>query len=352
MKFDNIQICDCTIRDGGLVNDSQFSVELVHHVYRAAAAAGVDIIELGYKNNREMLRDKRFGCWRFCDENMLRMAVSDIKTDMKVAVMQDAHKARARDLLPREKSVVDIVRIATYVRDLDKAIHLTNSAADKGYTTFVNIMAISQVKEQDLIYALDLLKSRSHATGYYIVDSFGSFYPHDIDHYVTLFRDHLGDADIGIHCHNQQQLAFSNTLRAVELGATFLDATLYGLGRAAGNCPIELMVGYLNRPGMDIRPLLEVIGSHILPLRDELEWGYTIPHMLTGLLNLHPRSGIRQMELDDAHPDKLAFGRFYDRISTPDGSAAEAILPKAPVLESTGESPEKERNGKYEARLV
>ena len=334
MRLSNARICDCTIRDGGLVNHSKFSLETVHKVYLAAADAGVDIIELGYKNNRKMLKGKDFGPWRFCDEDILRLAVSDVKTDMRIAVMQDAHKADAEDLLPREKSVIDIIRIATYVRDLDKAVHLANAAAEKGYVTFVNIMAISHVQNQQLADALDVLQARTRAEGYYIVDSFGSFYPNDIDHYMTLFRKHLGDAKIGVHCHNQQQLAFSNTLRAAELGADYLDATLYGLGRAAGNCPLELLAGYLDRPGLDIRPLLDVIGNDILPLQDTLDWGYTIPHMLTGLLNIHPQPGIDQMELEDTHPDKFAFSRFFNRISPPDSTSVDRLLPADLISET------------------
>ncbi|MCP4119505.1 MAG: nucleoid-structuring protein H-NS [Desulfobacteraceae bacterium] len=315
MKKSKLKICDCTIRDGGLINDSCFSLETVRQVYKAAASAGIDIIELGYKNSRKLLGNDQYGPWRFCDDEILRKVVSGIETQMKIAVMQDAHKALARDLLPRENSVIDIVRVATYVRDLEKAVHLANTATDKGYTTFINIMAISHVRDDDLIRALEKIKSETRTAGCYIVDSFGSFHPRHIDHYMKLFREHLGDTDIGIHCHNQQQLAFSNTLRAAEKGALYLDATLYGMGRAAGNCPLELLVGSLDKPGMDIRPLLDVIGEHILPLKQTVEWGYTIPYMLTGLLNLHPKDGIRQMNLKEEHPAKYAFGSFFEHIS-------------------------------------
>ena len=317
MKNDQIKICDCTIRDGGLVNDSQFTLETVRAVYRAAVLAGIDIIELGYKNSREMLDINQFGPWRFCDEEMLRRVVGEVNNSSQIAVMQDAHKAKAEDLVPRSESAIDIVRIATYVKDLDRALELNNSAETKGYTTFINIMAISHVRDDTLAHALDRIKSEARVDGCYIVDSFGSFHQKDIDHYMGLFRDRLGDTPIGIHCHNQQQLAFSNTLRAMEKGALYLDATLYGLGRAAGNCPLELLAGTLDRPGTDIRPLLEAIGTHILPLKKSLSWGYAIPYMLTGLLNCHPKDGIRQMNLPDNHPDKYAFHTFFNQISQP-----------------------------------
>ena len=322
-----IKICDCTIRDGGLVNGSHFSIKLVHKVFQAAAAAGVDIMEMGYKNNKQMVGPGDYGPWRFCDEDMLRLVISDLNSPMQIAVMQDAHKARAEDLLPREKSVIDVVRIATYIRDLDKAILLANSASDKGYITFINIMALSHVQNSTLIEALHILKTRTRVQGYYIVDSFGSFYPRDIDHYMTVFRQSLGDTNLGIHCHNQQQLAFSNSIRATELGALFIDATLYGMGRAAGNCPLELLVGYLSKPGLDLRPLLEVIGNDIIPLQKENHWGYGIPHMLTGLLNAHPKAAIEHSRLPNSHPDKWAFKKFFNRIYDSPHSSTTGFLP-------------------------
>jgi len=137
-----IKVLDCTIRDGGLANDSHFSLETVRAVYRACCEAGIDYVELGYRNSKEMFSPKEFGCWRFCDEEDLRRATDGIENPgTKIAIMQDAHKATADDLLEKKDSVVDTVRVATYVKDIDKAIAIENAARAKGYQTTINIMS-------------------------------------------------------------------------------------------------------------------------------------------------------------------------------------------------------------------
>ena len=120
-----IKVVDCTIRDGGLINDSKFDLDIVRTVYKTACDAGLDYVELGYRNSDKMFSREKFGPWRFCDEKDLRAATEGIdKKDTKVAVMQDAHKAFAEDVLPAEESVIDMIRVATYVKDVDKAIAL------------------------------------------------------------------------------------------------------------------------------------------------------------------------------------------------------------------------------------
>ena len=96
-----------------------------------------------------------------------------------------------------------------------------------------------------------------------------------------------------MHAHNNQQLAYANTVEAIILGANMLDGSMAGLGRGAGNCPLELLLGFLHNPKFRLRPVLECIRDHVEPLREKLLWGFDIPYMITGLLNLHPRSAIQ-----------------------------------------------------------
>ena len=311
-----IKVIDCTIRDGGLMNKSKFSVETVRNVYKAVCAAGVDIVELGYRNSKKMFSVDEYGLWRFCDEENLKKVVDGIKSDKtKIAVMQDAHKAVADDVLPKKESVVDVIRIATYVKDVDKAIKLANNATDKGYTATINIMAISQALERDLDEALQQIEAETKITACYIVDSFGALYSEDIDFFVDKYKKYLKNKEIGVHCHNHQQLGFANTIAGIIRGANYLDGTLYGLGRAAGNCPIELLISFLKNPKFDIRPLLDIITKEILPLAKEISWGYTIPYMITGTLNQHPEIAIKLMEMDDGASEKFEFRKLYEELT-------------------------------------
>ncbi len=310
-----IKVVDCTIRDGGLMNNSNFSLEMVTEVYQAVCRSGVDIVELGYRNSKDMFSPDKYGPWRFCDEEMLKRVVGDKPFETTVAVMQDAHKAVAEDVLPREDSVVDMIRVATYVKDVDKAIHLANNATDKGYEATINIMAISHALDRELDEALQQIEEETKITACYIVDSFGALYSEDIDYLVHKYQRYLKTKQIGIHTHNQQQLAYANTIEAIIKNANYLDGTLYGFGRAAGNCPLELLVGFLKNPKFDIRPLLEVIGKRILPLHRQIGWGYNVPYMISGMLNIHPLEAMQLMELPDDHPERYDFPAFYDRLA-------------------------------------
>jgi len=304
-----IKVVDCTIRDGGLANDSHFTLETVRAVYEACCAAGIDYVELGYRNSKEMFDPAEFGPWRFCDEEMLRKATDGIEPrGTKISVMQDAHKAVPEDVLPEAESVVDMIRVATYVKDVDKAIRLANSATEKGYETTVNIMAISHESSPGLDEALQQIEEETSVLAVYPVDSFGSMYSEEVHFMLEKFRMYLKTKEVGAHFHNNQQLAFANTIESIIRGANFLDGTLNGLGRAAGNCPLELLLGFLKNPKFDIVPVLDVISKHILPLQEHLDWGFHIPYMLTGILDQHPRTAMAQMA-SDARDDFVGFYR-------------------------------------------
>lgn len=306
-----IKVIDCTIRDGGLTNNSHFTLETVRAVYRAVCEAGVDYVELGYRNNKAMLAGEDYGPWRFCEEKHLRGVTEGIdpKTT-KISVMMDSHKALPSDILPKEQSVVDMIRVATYVKDVDKAIKLVNDATAKGYETTINIMAISKEGGRFLDEAVQQLEAETKANAIYIVDSFGAMYSEEVHYLIERFSMYIKTKEIGVHFHNNQQLAFANTIEGIIKGANYVDGTLYGLGRAAGNCPLELLLGFLKNPKFSLLPILEVIGSHIIPLQKEIQWGYCIPHMLVGVLNRHPEASIRFME-GKSHE----YGEFYKKLT-------------------------------------
>jgi 4-hydroxy 2-oxovalerate aldolase len=308
-----IKVIDCTIRDGGLTNNSHFTLDTVRAVYRAICEAGVDYVELGYRNNRKMLGGgEEFGVWRFCDEKHLRNVTEGISPGgTKISLMMDSHKASTDDLLPKSESVADMIRVATYVKDVDKAIHLANDAHAKGYETAINIMAISHEGGPLLDEALQQIEAETKVKAVYVVDSFGALYSEEVHYLVERFRMYIKTKEIGVHFHNNQQLGFANTIEGIIKGANYLDATLYGLGRAAGNCPLELLLGFLKNPKFRLLPILEVIGRFIMPLRNEIDWGYSIPHMLTGVLDRHPESAIRWMGGKNPHD----YAEFYKRLT-------------------------------------
>ena len=292
MFREKIKVFDCTIRDGGLINNHDFDLRFVKEVYKALSAAGVDYMEVGYKNSKRLFSPKEFGRWKFCDDDDIKRVKEGIDSKMKVSIMVDVDRVDVDDVKPRKDSPVDMVRVASYVKDIDKAIFLVNHFAEKGYETTVNIMAISHALDNELNEALHQLEKESRAQVIYLVDSFGALYQESIEFLVKKFKSILKTKEVGIHAHNNQQLAFGNTIEGIIHDANFVDGTVYGLGRAAGNCPLELLIGFLKNPKFDIRPILDLISNEFIPLRDKIEWGYIIPYAITGILDEHPKAAM------------------------------------------------------------
>jgi 4-hydroxy 2-oxovalerate aldolase len=308
----DIKILDCTIRDGGLVNNSHFTDEFVRSVYRALAEAGVDYMEIGYKGDRKIYSPSEYGCWKHCQEDDIRRIVGENPSDMKLSAMADAERTNYHeDFLPKEKSVLDMIRVATYIHQIPTALDMIKDAHDKGYETTLNLMAVSVVNDRELDEALEIL-ARSEVNVLYIVDSFGALYSEEIQNLTRKYMKFAEDSGkkVGIHTHNNQQLAYANTIEALILGASYLDSTIAGLGRGAGNCSTELLLGFLKNPKFHVRPILQCIQEHFLSLREQISWGYDIPLMITGQLNLHPRSAISFINGDNR---KDLIG-FYDSV--------------------------------------
>jgi 4-hydroxy 2-oxovalerate aldolase len=308
----NLKVVDCTIRDGGLMNNSRFPLETVRAVYQAVCTAGVDYVELGYRNSDHHFSREKYGAWRFCDESDLKAAIDGIDSRAtKLAVMMDAHKSYADDIIPKSESVVDMIRVATYVKDVDKAINIANTAMAAGYEATINVMSVSVEGGIFLEEALHQIEEETNVKAVYVVDSFGALYSEEVHFFVEKFKNILKTKEIGVHFHNNQQLAFANTIEGIIKNANYVDGTLLGLGRGAGNCPLELLLAFLKNPKFRILPLIQAIEKVILPLGKDLKWGYHIPYMLTGVLNRHPLPAMEWLEKDDSGE----YSEFYREIT-------------------------------------
>jgi 4-hydroxy 2-oxovalerate aldolase len=307
-----IKVVDVTIRDGGLMNNHRFSDDVVRGVYKACVEAGVDYMEIGYRGSKRIFSGDEFGPWKFCDEDDVRRIAGDNQTPLKLCIMADAERCDYQeDIPPKQDSVIDMVRIATYIHQIPVALDMVKDAHAKGYETTVNLMAASTVAETEIEGALQLLAD-SDVDAIYLVDSFGSFYSEQVHYLLDLYLTYAavrGKA-VGMHAHNNQQLAYANTIEAAIKGANFLDSSMAGLGRGAGNCQTELLLGFLHNPKYRLRPLLQCIQQFIEPMRKELRWGFDIPYMITGFLNQHPRAAM-EFNAGNDHGDLV---KFFDSI--------------------------------------
>lgn len=313
---DSVKVVDATLRDGGLVNDFFFDDRFVHDLYMANIKAGVDYMEFGYKADKEMFDREKLGKWKFCDEEDIRAVVGDNDTDLKIAVMADVGRCNYKqDIINRNDSVIDLIRVATYLNQIPTAVDMIEDAKNKGYEVSCNIMAISTAQEGDLRAALDIL-GQSPVDVIYIVDSFGAMYPEQMQRLASVYVEYAEKygKKVGIHAHNNQQLAFANTIEAVGDGVDWLDATYSSMGRGAGNCAMELLLGFLKNPKYNVFPVIKFIDQHMTKLREQgIVWGYDMQYLMTGLLNQHPRTAIAFTK-----DNRKDYAEFYKEIITMD----------------------------------
>lgn len=292
----DIKVLDATIRDGGLCNNFAFTDDFVKSLYETNVLCGVDYMEFGYKASKRLFKPEEFGKWKFCDEDALRAIVGDNDTPLKIAVMADVGRCDYKtDFLPKSESVIDMVRVACYIHQIPAAIEMIEHFHDLGYETTCNIMAVSQATEAQIESALEML-GQSSVDVIYLVDSYGYFYPESATELAKKYMDYGEKYHkvIGFHAHNNQNLAFANTIETLSYGVSFLDATACGMGRGAGNCAMELLLGFLKNPKYSLYALLEFIETHMLKLKEDgVVWGFDIQYMITGQFNRHPKEAIQ-----------------------------------------------------------
>ena len=289
-----LKVLDCTVRDGGLINDHQFSDEFVRAVYDTCLAAGVDAMEIGYKNSE-----------RFGDHDAEA-------TGLTLAAMADAGKSDWKTaIVPAGESVLGMIRVAFYAHQVSEATDMIHHASEQGYETTANLMAVSNITDEEISTVLEAVASTPAAT-MVIVDSFGHLYREQVDRLYRKYADAMEGTgkEIGIHAHNNMQLAFANTIEAIILGSNRADATMAGLGRGAGNCPMELLLGFLRNPKFKLRPVIQLLQEQMPDIRKTVEWGPLIPYNITGQMNLHPRAAM-EFRAGENCDDFVA---FYDEI--------------------------------------
>ncbi len=309
-----LKVLDCTIRDGGLVNDHQFDDAFVRAVYEACVGAGIDCMEIGYKNSKKLFSRSQFGPWKHCDEDDIRRIVGDNPTQLKLSAMCDAGKSDWKtEVLPKDQSVLDTIRVAFYANQVSEADDMIRDAAEKGYEVTANLMAVSTNTEKEIDQVLEVV-AESPADVMVVVDSYGAMYAEQVEILVKKYLEYMKPKgkEVGMHAHNNQQLGFANTIEAIIHGANRVDASMAGLGRGAGNCPMELLIGFLRNPKFHIRPIYEVLQDYLLPLSREVEWGPFVQYNITGQLNEHPRSAIAAR----AGEHRDSYVAFYDKLTS------------------------------------
>ncbi len=299
MSMNKVKILDCTLRDGGYYNDWDFDYEKAKELIIALNDSGVDIIEVGYKS---IEKDQFYGLFKYCTEPALTYlkeysaAEYAFMIDLKEFLRPDGElniEGLDSVILDKDQSVFTWVRVASHFATVSKAPEFITYFANKGYKVGFNLMGGSLLSDEQIVKTLKIIEA-DKPEYFYIADSFGSFYPDEVRRLVTLIKDNY-DGKIGIHTHDNQGLAYANTLTAIECGVNIVDCTITGMGRGSGNLLTEqFLLGYAEKSqDAKIKPsaLLNVLHSYMLPLKQHYGWGFNYTYMLSGLKNIHPTYG-------------------------------------------------------------
>jgi 4-hydroxy 2-oxovalerate aldolase len=284
-----IKILDCTIRDGGYLNNWHFDLKLVRELYRAHSRSGIDFVEIGFRSTEKYFDPNQYGSWKFTPEPLVSEVVKGISAGPAISLMIDFGKADIEDIPDRKNSIVSVYRVAVHKDKVLAAVEFCNDIADKGYIACIQLMGIVNYTEDDFNRVLKSLKD-SKINYVYFADSYGSLLSSDIKAIVD--RLAITGKKIGFHAHNNLQLAFANTLEAIKCGVDIVDGTVYGMGRGAGNLPIEILLSYIEKTSVksiyNTLPVLDIIDRYMLDLHQDLKWGYDLSYMLSGMYEVHP----------------------------------------------------------------
>ena len=327
-KHNGIQTLDCTIRDGGYVNNWKFDRIIARETYRACSKAGIDVVEIGCRASAKYFDPEKYGPWRFSTDNDIRETLHGIDGP-KISVMGDFGKIEREDFDDKKNSPVDIVRIAAHKNTIHKALSFLDAIKQKGYMVSLQAMAYATYSEPEKKKLLAALKN-SCLDYFYIADSYGSILPNQIEGLFEPVLSLGGGFKAGFHAHNSLQMAFANTLEAMRCGVAIVDCSFYGIGRGAGNLPSEILISYLeskNRNKYNVIPILSAIDEFFITLHKEWQWGYQLSYMLSGMFDLHPDFAKKLVEFREYSIEEIWSVLDYIKQSDPVGFS-EALLKK------------------------
>ena len=283
--YKNLKILDCTFRDGGYYTTWDFNQEVVLSYFKYAEELPIDYIEVGYRSTE---KKSYLGEYFYLPKSTIKRILNH--TTKKVVIMLNAKDFSSgesvRPLLEDLVQKVTMVRIAVNPFEISNYLALVEEIKDLGFEIGLNLMYISK-----LIKNIDCLNNVKKFDGLidylYLVDSYGGVYPSELRKIIQEVRSKT-NIPLGFHGHNNMELAFSNTLTAIEEGVSLIDSTVLGMGRGAGNLKTELLLTHLKTKAGYIFDMtfLSKLVELFIPLKLQCKWGGNLPYMVSGSFSL------------------------------------------------------------------
>jgi len=287
----SIKILDCTLRDGGYINDWSFSNYQIENILNCLSKSKCDIIECGYLDDK---KGKKENSTLFFEMKFLNNLLNKLEVKADKVVMINFGDYDVNNLPHKNKTHIDGIRLAFHKIKFNEALILGQKIIDLGYKLYFQPMITKNFKDLEFLKVIDKVNQLNpHA--FYIVDSFGSMSLEEFNKYLVLSNSNLNkNISLGYHSHNNMQLAFSNAVGMCTSNIKrdiIIDSSIYGIGRGAGNLNTELIADYLNKTfdkEYDTLPLLEIIDEFLISLMNKSPWGFSPAQFLSASFDCHP----------------------------------------------------------------
>ncbi len=287
-----IKLLDCTLRDGGYVNDWNFGYSTIISMFERLVSAKVDLIEIGFLDDRRPFdRNRTIQPTTKCYDEIF---AGCNKGNSIVMAMIDYGTCALENIGPCEESFIDGIRVIFKKPKMRQAVEFGRKLMEKGYQVSLQMVSITSYSDRDLLDLIDLINEiKPYAVS--MVDTYGLMHKEEMLHYFHILnRNLLPDIIIGYHSHNNFQLGYSNEVEMIRRSTSrplLIDGTVYGMGKSAGNAPLELLAQYLNENydgDYDIDQILEIIDVNVMRIYKEHYWGYSLLFFLSASNDCHP----------------------------------------------------------------
>lgn len=289
-----IQVIDVTLRDGGCVIDFEFGEKNMQAILDALNASKVDCVEVGYINEK---KGTKCGRTQFEDAQAIESFLLNAKRDgTTYLAMIDYDTYDVSKLPARLDSGIDGIRLAFHKKDFKRIGNTGKIILEKGYKFFVQPMLTLRYSDQELLELIELINEElPNVSGFYIVDSFGEMRHNDVIRALNLIDHNLNkNIPIGFHSHNNLQMSYANAISVLQFPTArdiYVDSSIMGMGKGAGNLASELLLEHLNlyyEEKYEISPLLNVIDTVLDGIRATSYWGYSAEYYLSAIHHCTP----------------------------------------------------------------
>ena len=296
-----INILDCTLRDGGYVNNWNFPTRTIRKILPKLLSSNVDVIECGYLN--QYSPDENESTMFRTIEGFAKKIEELTIDSSRIALMINYGEYRLSDLPKWKEGFPKIIRLAFHKEKWREALTECNTIVEKGYILFLQPMITLRYTDSEALELIEMINQINPNTTY-IVDSFGEMHKNDVQRLTTLFDHNLNPKiSLGFHAHNSLQLAYSNSITFIETVSgtreCYIDASIFGMGRGAGNLCTELLASYLSEnysKPYTITPLLEIMDEYLIPIYTRHAWGYSPAYYLSATHRCHPNYSSHLLE--------------------------------------------------------